>query len=580
MVKDIKRTKINYFIDALKDRYRNGIKVLDYGYGKGDLYYVLKDNFNHFDYCGLEINGSENIDSNFISKSKLGLIGSKEEKEFIDKSDVVILISIFTHLEFSDFEKICSKFKGKYIIFSTFIDDRYRVEGPKLYGLDNCYRFVFYTDRMIKDYADRNGYSVKRISKFYIQHVDLYQHVYAMECNMRTVPTKFDYGKKQVKKEYTILPEYRKNFKSAMEVMKTFDSKYKINIWDVHENGYTMERMDFALGNGKSINKDTISRIFFSISIDELLEMLDDLLSQLKSFGIRHKDINPGNILWSENQKTIKLIDFFWSDFEHEKVDNPDYMNPNYGIDDEKAIERIKEELYLYYYQEIDPKIKIAMDFFDENVGVGEYKDGSSTSKGKAYHIIDIPPFDKQIPYVKDMCVSEYQRIKENMPIKPKSFIDIGCANGYFTFNLLRDYNIDSACVFEADPAVREFIKIIKTIYNLKELKISGKFNHKKSFDKKYDITIWLNSHMWVYKQLGRDKTLKSVQNVINHSKYMFFQTAGGYSKSKYKVEEYKSKEDVRDMLLDAGAVSVDFIGSSVGVHWKPRDMFLVKGRS
>jgi serine/threonine protein kinase len=35
--------------------------------------------------------------------------------------------------------------------------------------------------------------------------------------------------------------------------------------------------------------------------------MLDVILDELKKFGICHRDLNPGNILWSEQEGLLKL---------------------------------------------------------------------------------------------------------------------------------------------------------------------------------------------------------------------------------------------------------------------------------
>lgn len=392
---------------------------------------------------------------------------------------------------------------------------------------------------------------------------------------MKTVPTELKYKDNTVIKIYDY-NKYKANFQNEVKILKKFKSKHCIKTWNVTDNGYTMERLKFSLGNGQGLNEHSIRRILFSLSIDELLKMLDDILSELKRYGICHRDLNPGNMLWSEQEQLIKLTDLFWGKFEGQDIFIPDYANPLYGQDDSTAMERIKNDVR-EVYKKIKPEIKQALDQF-QKVGAGSYQDGSASSAGRSYHLVDIPDF-KHIPYSKDTCIREYKLVKKFLDdIKPRSFMDIGCASGYFTFNILRDFNVGHAVAYERDKEPLNFLKRIKSIYKLDELELNRQFDDNISL-KKCDATIWLNSHMWVYKQIGRERTLKAVKNVINNSKYMFFQTAGGYSKGRYKVEEYKSKDDIRNMLLSCGAKSVEFIAMTSGIHNAPRDMFIVEGK-
>ena len=390
---------------------------------------------------------------------------------------------------------------------------------------------------------------------------------------MKTQPSQLIYKENIVIKKYT-LDKYIKNFKSELEVLSTFKSEYCIKIWDITHNGYTMEKLDFSLGNGKGINEKNIRRILFSLSISDLLLMLDNIGSDLLRYGIEHRDFNPGNILWSEKDCTLKVIDFFWSRIKNKDVYIPSYANPLYGQNDIEAIKKIKKDINVVF-EKMKLEIETAKKLF-EKIGIGEYKDGSSSSPGRAYHIVDIPEF-RNIPYSKDACIKEYSIIKNNLQIKPKSFIDIGCADGYFTFNLLRDFNIKYAKAFERDILPLEFLKYIKLIYRLNEVEFTDTVDDNSIIDK-VDIAIFLNSHMWIYKQLGKERTLKVVRNIISKTKYMFFQTAAGYSKGRYRVEEYKTKLDIKQMLYDAGAKDVKHISTNIGIHNAPRDMFMVKG--
>jgi hypothetical protein len=132
--------------------------------------------------------------------------------------------------------------------------------------------------------------------------------------------------------------------------------------------------------------------------------------------------------------------------------------------------------------------------------------------------------------------------------------------------------------VFEADPAVNDFLKSVKKSYKLDELDIELTFDDTKDLSKGYDVVIFLNAHMWVYKQTGRERTLNAMKNIINNSKYLFFQTAGAYSSSIYNVEEYKNANDVEKMLRSCGPKDVKYLDTFIGSHGAPRDMFMVEG--
>jgi len=407
---------------------------------------------------------------------------------------------------------------------------------------------------------------------------------------METVQSKLTFlNDKVIKKYNTKFRFYKKeNFASEVKVLNKFGSnKYCTKVWDISENQYTMERLDFSLGNDRSLNEN-LRRVFFSLSLEDIMNMFDDIIFELKKSGVRHRDINPGNILYSEKERLLKLTDFAWADLVENPVDIPGAVNHIYTTDDTKAIEKIKSEIKTFY-EKIKPELESAKRYFKENVGkgvhvvnrrvTGDYKDGSSIRLGWAYHPIVIP-FFSDIPYHKDVCIDEYNLIKKVLPIKPKSFLDIGCSCGYQTFNLIKDFEIKYCRSFEADPAVFTFLKSVKKSFNLNELEIEPRFDDMIDLSKGYDIVIFLNSHMWVYKQIGRERTLNAVRNVINNSKWMFFQTAGDYSSSIHKVTEYKNSKDVENMLRSAGSSEVKKLDSFIGKHGAPRDLFLVKGKS
>lgn len=408
---------------------------------------------------------------------------------------------------------------------------------------------------------------------------------------MKTVQSDLTFKDNSVVKRYNRNFKFYKkeNFESELRVIEKFqESDFCIKTWDTNEHGYTMERLDFDLGTDRELNHDRVRRIFFSLRITDILNMLEGIKSDLEMYGIRHRDINPGNLLWSEKDKKIKLTDFFWADSIDNEISCPNAVNQIYSKDDAAAIEKIRNEI-IEVYEEMKPELEKVYDDFQEvgkNVHIkgrgrnavvtGDYKDGSSIHKGWAYHIVDIPYFKYKINHHKDMCIEEYKLIKKNLKIEPKKILDIGCSVGYHLFNFLREFNLKLAQGFEADENVFKFLNGCKQIYKLNEAKFSQAFDDTIKLEK-FDIAIWLNSHMWIYKQIGKERTLKAVSNVIKNSQYLFFQTAGNYSSSIYKVTEFQTVDDIKNMLLSAGAKSVQRLQTFVGSHGAPRDMFLVK---
>ena len=409
---------------------------------------------------------------------------------------------------------------------------------------------------------------------------------------MDTCQSTLEIGRKTVHKKYnTGFKIYnKKNFDSEVRVLNKFkDSKYCVKVSDIGDNEYTMEKLDYDLGDDRTLS-DNVRRMFFAIDITTALKMLDEMLADLKKFGVRHRDINPGNILFSEKEKLMVLTDFAWAEDIDFPTDIPGAVNHIYTTDDKHAIEQIKEELKKNY-ENLESEFKGIRYSFDENVGkdvhiggtpgnrnvFGDYKDGSSIRQGWAYHIVDIPYF-RDIPRHKETCKDEHNFIRSVLPIKPKSFLDIGCSCGYHTFNFIRDFDIDHCRVFEADPAVNDFLISVKKSYKLNELEIGLTFDDTIDLSKGYDIAIFLNAHMWVYKQTGKERTLNAMKNIINNTKYLFFQTAGAYSSSIYNVEEYKNSNDVKNMLLSCGPKDVKHLDTFIGAHGAPRDMFMVEG--
>ena len=333
------------------------------------------------------------------------------------------------------------------------------------------------------------------------------------------------------------------------------NNDYAIEIIDVKETSYTMKRYDFSLGSTKRIDENNIKRLLFSVSIDEIFSQLDNIASILKKRNIRHNDINPGNLLFSERDLKLKLIDFYWASTDHINNDDIKGINGIYKKDAEafstikKQISAVNKDLLL----EVSKSKKIL-----RNLGKTHYP-GSAKHVGKTYHPIPIHYY-KDIPYHKDIDY-EFNNIINSITEPVESMIDIGCAAGNYIYTLSRRYNMNKVIGYEADPIMRSFLEKSKEMFVLDEFKINPDIDKNTEFEK-VDLVICMNVHMWLVKEMGR-KADNVIAKLIKNSKQMFFQTAHAESAGIYKVDYLKSKGDIVDYLKKLGAEKVTYIDKS-----------------
>lgn len=159
---------------------------LDYGCADGRLANFIASRIENFSYIGLEHPDSalqEHKNSVFFRDSRchFGFIGEPIEADAIEGAQYVTLGSVFTHLLVEDFEMIMGKFKpimenDGQVVFSIFIEDKYRWEDHfGVYGVANCISRVFYTEKMIQDFAEANGYTLTEHDSFLAQGENLHR---------------------------------------------------------------------------------------------------------------------------------------------------------------------------------------------------------------------------------------------------------------------------------------------------------------------------------------------------------------------------------------------------------------------
>ena len=368
------------------------------------------------------------------------------------------------------------------------------------------------------------------------------------------------FKKSTVEKRYLL--NHKKNklssVKNEMYCLSKFSvgNSYAPEIIESDKTSYIMKRYDFSLGNTKRISESNVRRLLFSCSLAEIFRQLDEIEGILKKRKILHRDINPGNILFSESELKLKLVDFYWATTDDVNCDFIKGINGIYG-EDTKAFTIIKKQII-----HIDKKVRRQVEISKKDVlrHLGEvYHDGSSKHVGKTYHPIDIPYYKDNL-YHKDISY-EFQNIIKNIEYPIESAIDIGCAAGHYSFNFMRMYMMEKVLGYEADPIMFSFLETVKDIFCLDEFTLNTGVDDTTEFPD-VDLVICMNVHMWLEKQLGK-KVDVVISNLIKHSREMFFQTAGAESSGIYLVKGLRSEKEIKEYLEMLGGKKVVCIGTS-----------------
>lgn len=363
-----------------------------------------------------------------------------------------------------------------------------------------------------------------------------------------------------IKKRYLV--NHKKNKLSSvsnemycLEKFSNSNRDHAPKILQLGKNAYTMKRYDFSLGDTKRINERNIRRLLFTCSLKEVVEQLNKIENILKERNITHRDINPGNILFCEKERKLKLIDFYWASTDGINKKFIKGINGIYG-DDGKAFTTIKKQI-----GRIDKNVKKEVNKSKHLLAqMGAiYHPGSAKHKGKTYHPIDIPYY-KNNQFHKDID-HEFSNIINNIRNPVESVIDIGCAAGFYLFNLSRLYQTNILIGYEADPVMWSFLKEVKKIFCLDEFDLNTRVTPKTRF-RNVDLVICMNVHMWLEKEFGRETDI-IISNLIKNSREMFFQTASAESAGMYLVTWLKSKECIKEYLENLGKKKVEFIDQS-----------------
>ena len=152
------------FAVGMKENYKEGMKLLDYGCGNCRMANFLSKRLKDFTYYGVEPNspygkGQTESATNYFGNDKrvsIGLIGEEIEKEAISNADTVLLLSVFTHTTIEETKAIITKLipiieRGGSVVFSVILGDKYSPVGNNAYTIKDSYGVVYNTLKQIEE---------------------------------------------------------------------------------------------------------------------------------------------------------------------------------------------------------------------------------------------------------------------------------------------------------------------------------------------------------------------------------------------------------------------------------------------
>jgi SAM-dependent methyltransferase len=154
---------------AMGPAFCDGMQVLDYGCGAARYAHFLRQRLDRFTYFGFERPGSlvkrgeRSIDAAKAifrddDRVHVDLIGASLEALAIERANIALLGSVFTHVELDEMRHILTKLmpivsrKGQ-IVFTIFLADEHRLEDPGMYGFHDCYGRSFFTTSQLASLA-------------------------------------------------------------------------------------------------------------------------------------------------------------------------------------------------------------------------------------------------------------------------------------------------------------------------------------------------------------------------------------------------------------------------------------------
>ena len=168
------------FINAMGDKYKEGMKILDYGCGSARVCNFLSKRLIDFNYIGLERVESDYC-RNCINKAielfkkdprvEVGYIDTDLDRKAIATCDTVLLLSVFTHTTIEETERILIKLlpvieRGGNIVFSMIHGDSYKLGKDNTYGFKDNYRITYNTIQQVDELKTKLRVNIDLIDTF------------------------------------------------------------------------------------------------------------------------------------------------------------------------------------------------------------------------------------------------------------------------------------------------------------------------------------------------------------------------------------------------------------------------------
>ncbi len=181
--------------------------------------------------------------------------------------------------------------------------------------------------------------------------------------------------------------------------------------------------------------------------------------------------------------------------------------------------------------------------------------DGSSTKTGIPYHPIPLPSCDDLRSTTDDETVWLWDTImRKNMGVfRGSKVLDLGCANGYFSFRISK--YADRVTAIDYDSEVIALNQMLSDYHHIPNVDFRCE-DITPDFAKRlddYDVAFCLNVHHWWHKRHGGSGAREILHWLSRHVRKMFFMTASTNSIAKYVVKEMGRSKSIQSYLNQCG---------------------------
>jgi len=196
-----------------------------------------------------------------------------------------------------------------------------------------------------------------------------------------------------------------------------------------------------------------------------------------------------------------------------------------------------------------------------KKLGSRGYRDGSTARRGKLYHPIPFEEFagcrvhKRNIPQEYEIICSNYGDFTD------KRVLDIGCANGYYTFKIAQ--TAKEVIAIEGDQFVYDVNVAIQQYKNIDNISFRNEYFNEciaEQLEGSFDVGIMMNVHMWIYKQIGDERTRTMLETLSEKVKTLYFQTSHKVSGGMYRVKMLENVDQVLSYLIECGFSNTELI--------------------